>query len=129
MSQWTHVTGAIRVDWIINAGNRGAAIRLVKSVFGKTCNPKSSQEEWQACTVPRGSEGSLQYHIHEYDTGLPWVIVPVWGDLRDYDNVDEIRQWFFSVCQQLLIRQAILEIEVEGRDAVVVQYKRHEIEE
>lgn len=123
MSQWTHITGAIRVDGVVLHGNSSKMLEGLKGILGRTSTWESSHEECIATTVPCGSEGSLQYHIHEYGTGLPWAVVTVWGDLRDYSDVKAVTDWFDRVCTILpLIRQAILEIEVDGIETVVLRW-------
>lgn len=122
MSVWTHVTGAIRLDGLPNVHDK-FTIEKIREVLGNTCTFDSLYGEAKACNVPCGSEGSIQYHIHEYGTGLPWVVVTIWGDLRDYENVKEIEEWFLGVCRKWgLVRQGIIEIEVEGKESVVVRY-------
>lgn len=123
MSQWTHVTGGIRFDGVVMDGNRSMMLKGLKEILGRTCNWDSPSEDWTACNVPCGSEGSLQYHIHEYDKGLPWAVVVIWGDLRDYSDVKAISNWFENVCIGWpLIRQAILEIEVDGQETCVLRF-------
>lgn len=126
MSIWTHVTGAIRIDGVLALGDK-YTIEILKKFLGNMCKFSSTQEEWKNCTVPRGSEGSIQYHIHEYDKGLPWVVVTVWGDLRDYGDLegdfDKIVEWFTKICGgTYIIRQAILEVEVEGKTPCVLRW-------
>lgn len=124
MSEWTHINGIIRFDGVVFDENSSELLHKLEGILGHTCRYDSPKEDWDACTVPCGSEGSLQYLIHEYATGLPWCVVAIWGDLRDYSNVQEITDWFNKVCKEwVCVRQGIIEIEVEGKESVVVQYK------
>jgi hypothetical protein len=110
MSQWTSVTGAIRFDCLSN-DNNSELLEKLKAIFGHTCNEMSTPIEWHTCTIPYGTEGSLQYHIHQYETGMPWVIVSIWGDLRDFDNNTKIINWFYMICEEWrLTRQGVIEI-------------------
>ena len=126
MSTWTHVVGAIRFDGIprtsietfqfeaINAIMRGELKVDDKGVL----RPLISRRK-----LPTGSEGPIQYTLHQYGNGLPWIVIPIWGDLRDYDNVTEIKDWFFDLCQRYpLVRDAVLRIQVEDREPIVIQY-------
>lgn len=118
MSIWTHVVGCIRID-----GLPGLAMD-VKSIE-KIIGPMSLYDDLNNnSTLPTGSEGSLQYRIIEYDTGLPWVAVPIWGDLRDFDNAQEIKEWWENVLSKFqIVRDAILLIQVENRTKLILEYK------
>ena len=125
MSQWTHVTGAIRIDGMPKMRPDMYNVEEVKKILGFTCNFDSSEENWNKCTVPCGSEGSIQYRIHEYDTGLLWAIITIWGDLRDYGSVEDlekIKVWFLGVCNKWpLMRQGVLQVQTEGQN-IVLEY-------
>jgi hypothetical protein len=161
MSQWIHVAGMIRLD------NLGAALVKVPDVLpvtwkndqvkqaaenalGCACDYNSTSEEWDHCTVPCGSEGSLQYQITPYnrrDHGVCWGYVAIWGDLRDFgrEDVPKIATWFNKALSELRkphgfkpvdqmtqhekaiwalstfqIRDAVLCIEVEGQDGMTL---------
>ncbi len=114
MSQWTHVAGIIRLD------NMGVAmvmlptetkhekiIAAVKKALGNTCDYESGSESWEQCSVPRGSEGSLQYRVFRNsdrdDNALSWGYVSIWGDLRDVgdEDVPGIVDWFQKSLEKL----------------------------
>ena len=57
MSIWTHVAAVIRVDGI-------AALDGSPPDLGKTCTFESPEADWEACDVPCGSEGSLDWSLH-----------------------------------------------------------------
>jgi len=92
MSVWTHVSGSLRLDSI---PGMGPPIDL-HEVLGFTCTFDDNPNAWDACTVPCGSEGSLQFGT------VPGVVpsslnshnVIIWGDLRDYENPDSVVEWF-----------------------------------
>lgn len=115
MSIWTHVVGSIRVDGIPNISG---SVDAIKETLGKIC----TFEKWEeSTTLPCGSEGGLQYKVIEYDTGLPWITIPIWGDLRDYDDVEAIKKWWFETLEKLgCIRDAVIHISVEGKESIVL---------
>jgi hypothetical protein len=114
MSVWAHVVGCIRIDGIKQLG---ADTRKIESALGPMC----TFDEWNdASTLPKGSEGGLQYRIIEYDTGMPWVAIPIWGDLRDFDNANEIETWWLKTLPALgTVRDAVLQIVVDGVTTVL----------
>lgn len=125
MSQWTHVAGIFRVDaLIINEEVQKETIKEIKGLLGKIVD-FGDDDDWNTL-LPCGSEGSLKYEVIPNPSlnSLSAFTIPVWGDLRDYDNVDEIISWFEGVCRNLWIRQAIIEIDVEGQDPVVHRYEQ-----
>jgi len=86
MSIWTHVVGCIRIDGIPGLPTKGPnSPEGVERILG----PMSLYGSWNdCCLLPIGSEGSLQYRVVVYDKGLPWIAVPIWGDLRDYHDIE-----------------------------------------
>ena len=119
MSQWTHFVGNIRIDGIPGAHK----IEELEAILG----PISTYEDWvedNKVLLPNGSEGSLQYEIIEYSTGMPWITVPICGDLRDFGSDEDIigaKQWWRKLLKDIndkdcgYIRDAVLRIEVEGQ--------------
>ena len=112
MSQWTHVNGSIRVDHIKHLyGNIN-----FDSIF-KTCDYEDDEIGWAKCNVPCGNEGSLQVSIWENPDGhaLAGYTINIFGDLRDYDDDDEIIDWFTKLVTKTfpIIRDAIISIDVE----------------
>lgn len=122
MSTWTHVVGCIRIDGIPHGFEDCDKVEDIEKIFGPMCLYDAWNEE---STLPRGSEGSLQYRIIEYYTGLPWLAVPIWGDLRDYDSVEEIKEWFNGILSKLdfRVRDAVLHVQVECEEPVILTYK------
>src|SRR3990167_5577525 len=124
MSIWTHVVGCIRVDGIPDLGAR---IHTIEKILGPIC----TFDNWNdASILPRGSEGGLQYRIIEYHTGLPWIVIPVWGDLRDFDDTETIKAWWDEILLKLQwIRDAVLRVQVEGREPLIWAWKFSDSEE
>ena len=94
MSVWTHVAGCVRIDALPFL--RAEPVEdVVRRAFGKTCAYEDDTEVWDECTVPCGSEGSVQYRVARTGTEneLSWGLVYIWGDLRNYSNADEITTW------------------------------------
>jgi hypothetical protein len=125
MSQWTHINGQIRIDDMRFLESEGAL--KVKKILGNTFDWNSTEEEEEECSVPYGSEGSLQYIIYENPNlhHLAAYVVSVYGDLRDFgddEDVEKVKKWFTSVIDSSIIRQAILEIDVEGKGGIILYY-------
>lgn len=74
--------------------------------------------------MPLGSEGSLQREVfvNPNESCLAAYVVTVFGDLRDHDSFDDIREWFERSCGRCFIRQAVCDVEVEGWSGT-----RHEV--
>jgi hypothetical protein len=51
-----------------------------------------------------------------------WGYISIDGDLRDYDNINEILEWIKSMTIALNIRQGMLQIETEGLDTRILSY-------
>jgi hypothetical protein len=103
-------------------GTDGAVINRIKDVFGNTCE---YGERVDLCDVPYGSEGSVQYKVELTGTpsSLARVVVTVWGDLRDYDDAEEIVEWLKGTVKELNkqgigIRGGAFHIEVESQKDV-----------
>lgn len=132
MSRWTHVVGAFRVDSM--SMDAPPKAEDIEKVLGPMC----LFDTWdESSTLPRGSEGSLQYHVHVYREGgnLPWAVVSVWGDLRDYDSDSEIKKWWEETLDKLerhetaekcffTIRDAVLCIALESRKKPTILYRQ-----
>jgi hypothetical protein len=117
MSQWTHLAGIIRLDNMGHCMVRAATIRkkeimeeAIAKALGKTCDYNSPDEAWDQCTVPCGSEGSLQYRVfpnvdpQEDSHALSWGYIAIWGDLRDFGSEDmpKIKEWFQKSLEKLM---------------------------
>jgi len=110
MSQWTHVNGSIRIDHLKVMSD----YTDLNSKF-KTCGFTDDEIEWKECNVPCGSEGSIQVNIWENpeDHHLAAYTVNFWGDLRDYDNEQELVDWFTKIIKSHMIRDAVMSIRIE----------------
>jgi hypothetical protein len=121
MSTWTHVVGAIRVDGIPDLAPEVFNITSLMKIMG----PISSFDHPNDKTkLPCGSEGSLKYQVIEYQGGVPWVIIPIWGDLRDYYDLAKIRRWWFRTLRNFgepyMIRDCVLTATVENGDTITL---------
>lgn len=117
MSQWTHVNAVIRFD--------GLSTGFVKPPdLGFTCTYESTADEWAKCNVPKGSKGSLQYHVWENpnENSMASHTVMFWGDLRDYEDAEEILAYFKKITEGQLIRSGILEINIEFSDPMTYRF-------
>lgn len=123
MSQWTHVNASIRFDAVLGHG------MPTEKELGKICRfTDADTSHWSDSDLPCGSEGSIEYKIikNPDDNHIAAAVVVFYGDLRDYDNVDEILAYFNRIVgTQKLIRSGILEIDVEFDRSLIY---RHDIE-
>lgn len=144
MSIWTHVAAVFRFDYInedllgpcINGYRKPKWDKVTKRAI-YDCDWLSEddyeirrmEDDWEAYEkhpnmfMPTGSEGSLQrlVHINPDRSSAARYVVSVFGDLRDYENHEAIRQWFEDVCSRGVIRQAVCHCNVEG----VGEYEWH----
>ena len=98
MSIWTSVAAGIRVDHLRLNGLTGG--KPIKDIIGEPC----LVEKWNdKTTIPCGSEGSLEYIINENEDirFIPAYVVTIYGDLRDYEDVDAIYDWLYNLCKQI----------------------------
>jgi hypothetical protein len=116
MSYWTHINGAIRFDMV-----RVFEVGKIKDYhFGNTCDFDDSKEVWDACDVPCGQEGSLQYKYVPYkndDACITAGSLVIWGDLRGFEKEDQpkIIEWLNQCCtkyndQGLCVRDGVVQI-------------------
>lgn len=127
MSKWTHVVGTIRLDdySFISKPKRNTA-KDVEKIIGPTCSFK----KWNNNTkLPTGSEGSVEYKViqNRDESSVARFTVVFWGDLRDYDDLEEIKQWFMHLREELettdnemMYRDAILKAWVEYTDKPLI---------
>ena len=126
MSQWTHVCGCVRIDSL----EHESVNSRIETVFGKTVcwgSPTEmwgEQENYPELYTPTGSEGGIQYDVWENPKKYIAAShsVSIFGDLRDYNNVEEIIEWFNKICKAFVIRDAVLNIEVEYIKTVTLVY-------
>lgn len=112
MSQWTHVSGVLRLDGM------PMLPKMTEMDVRQILGPMCLFDAWdESSTLPRGSEGSLQYNVLRAGNGMVLWTVPVWGDLRDYGYEDarELEPWLLNIAKNWpLVRSAHLLVEVEG---------------
>ena len=132
MSIWTHVAAIIRIDSIKVLGVGPCSKEDIEKVLGPIVTFGSTDEEYGACTLPCGSEGSLKYSVweNEDDSSMAAFTVSIFGDLRNYDETDSIEKWFNEFCEKFpgMIRQAVCLAEVEYGETKVFQYKQDDAE-
>jgi len=124
MSQWTHVAGIVRFDGLFNMG-------MPEPDLGFTCRFDSKEVDWDKCNVPCGSEGSLDCKMWKNpDNGdLAARTAYIFGDLRDYDNADEIIEYFNRIVEGQIIRDACYVINVEYQPIRTFTYIENEFRE
>lgn len=126
MSQWTHVNGSIRFDALRIEGMPFNTAKEIEELLGNTATFEDSEDVWDKCNVPHGSEGSIQFHLWVNPNlhHIAAFTVGIFGDLRDFgaDDVHKIEEWFKRVTEteHIMIRSAILEIDVEYTDEPII---------
>jgi len=119
MSQWTHVNAAIRFDTFLGRGVP------TKELLGQMCRWEDEDtSHWENSILPCGSEGSIEYKIivTGSEDSVANTVVIFTGDLRSYDDVEGILKYFTMITDGKMIRSGILEIYVEGKEALVYRY-------
>lgn len=109
MSYWTQVNGSIRFDSLPFTDGG------FDTDFGNTCTFDSSDEEWSNCTVPLGSEGSLQYKFVPYendDHSITCGSLAIWGDLRGFEEEEhpKIIEWLNDISKNRIVRSGVCTI-------------------
>lgn len=127
MSKWTHVSGVIRIDdfSFISRRKRNTS-KTVEKIIGPMC----LFEKWNKYSkLPTGSEGSIEYKVVQAkdEFSLARFTVVFYGDLRDYDDLQEIKEWFIKLREEIeasdnemIYRDAILKAWVESTDKPLI---------
>ena len=117
MSVWTHVAGLIRIDVLRFEDINYIPIieESLKKTFGEVFgfNDEWPDEETiKNSKIPWGSEGTLKYIITEnpYKSSMAAFDVIIKGDLRDYDDLDYIIEWFKNGLKDFSVRQAVITV-------------------
>lgn len=124
MSQWTHLAGIIRIDNLLRhvtpeAPNAEDIIRILNEdpPVGSEGGCLFKFVEW-----PVADSFEEKDHTNVYSAGVYWGDAIISADLRDVgddnEEIEGIKQWFTGLAKKfwdakLLMRQAVLEIEVE----------------
>jgi len=120
MSQWTHVNASIRFDSIFSIGLPS------KAKLGKMCKWEDEDDShWEKSKLPCGNEGSILYRIikiRDQGDGQIQSVIVFTGDLRAYDNVNEIITYFNMVVKGECVESGILEIKVEFKKIYTLRY-------
>ena len=131
MSQWTHVCGCIRYDALRMVDMPHNTLNKIKELIGNSASFDDAEEKWDACNVPIGSEGSIQYVFWQNPnlSAMAAFTVGIFGDLRDFglEDVPKIKEWFEKVTtgKGVMVRAAILEINVEYEDEpIILRYEQ-----
>ena len=117
MSVWTHVCGSIRFD--------GIAGLTPEPDCGIPYTFDDDEVQWSKCNIPCGSEGSLTISVwnNPYESSLASKTISIFGDLREYQNEQEIIDYFERITKGQMIRQAFYTFHVEGKEARNFVYK------
>ena len=132
MSIWTHVASIIRIDSfrLLDDSLSKSTKELFLDIFGKECHWESPEEIWIDAEnhpenyLPMGSEGSLKMSIWKNPSrsSMAAYTVSIFGDLRDYDDLNAIKTWFKTACDKVLVRQAVITATNEYDDYLIYDY-------
>ena len=108
MSIWTHVLGSIRFDGIPGL--------TPEPDCGIPCTFEDDEKQWDKCNIPCGSEGSLIISIwdNSFESSLASNTISIFGDLRSFDDEQQIIDYFERITKGRMIRQAFYTFYVEG---------------
>jgi len=105
MSFWTHVNGSLRVDNpYIECDKRFKKCTHHMDTIFHTAHFGGGHDQWAACNVPCGSEGSLDvvvwHNPHKYHEDQS--VVSFFGDLRGYEESQhkDIVKWIDGVIKK-----------------------------
>ncbi len=132
MSRWTHLAGIIRIDNLLRhvtpeapTGMDVMRILLNYAPMGSEGGCLAKFVEW-----PVADSFEEKDHTNVYSAGTYWGDAIISADLRDVGDDDEeiegIKRWFTGLAEKfwdakLLMRQAVLEIDVEYKYSRVLQ--------
>lgn len=110
MSIWTHVVGVIRFDGIEGL--------MPKPDLGLTASYDDDEEAWDKCNVPCGSEGSISHSLstNPRDSSVARYVANIFGDLRDYEDTNEVIEYFNRIVEGQMVRQGMFSVSVEYGD-------------
>lgn len=127
MSVWTHVNGVVRLNDYSFLSSKRNTRKDVEKIIGPMC----LFHNWNKNTkLPLGSEGSVEYKVIQSteESNLARFNIIFWGDLRDYDDLNEIIQWFNNLKKEIeskdtfmQYRDAILSCECELGNSIIVK--------
>lgn len=131
MSAWMHVAAVFRIDGIRD--RKGGMRDRWDEVTGRTIHDgdwitedsyerRRMEEDWKEYDkhpdrfVPTGSEGSLQrlVWVNPNSSCMARYTVTVFGDLRDYESFDRVKEWFHETCRKCYVRQAVCNCVADG---------------
>jgi hypothetical protein len=119
MSIWTHVIGSIRFEGLIGAGDQAPDL-------GNQCEFDDDEEIWDKCDIPLGSEGSLKTTLwtNPDDCCLARWTATIFGDLRSYEDEDEIIDYFNRIVEGKFVRQGCFSFHVGDSPQRLFVYDR-----
>lgn len=115
MSIWTHVTGVIRLETGLKLDDDDIENLIGKRILYRAPQkPKDEYKEHPERFIPKGSNGSLNFHVYNHDNKyeLPSCVISIFGDLEDYADSDAIIEWFKSRVKSSIytVRQACITV-------------------
>lgn len=137
MSNWTHVAGIARIDYMPYTDTEDKVRTIVEKIFGKECKWSDDMSVWKKARehpeafMPMGSEGSLHLVLHDTNEKdcIARYVVSIFGDLRGHDDPNAIIEWFSNCCKAIdesedsvWIRNACVSVQNEWNGARVWSY-------
>lgn len=133
MSAWVHVAGIVRIDMFRfpeeGENDEKEIIELMTNNFGKELSFYDKTDKWEDAYkhpeyyLPFGSEGSLKMSvwINPDICYMAAVTVSIFGDLRDYTDVNKIIEWFKKKCnsKNIDVRNACITVNSDYDEPVV----------
>lgn len=109
MSIWTHVAGVIRIDGIYGVTEEIGSEAMLDRLVGKVLDFNDELDRWHDADehpeefMPLGCEGSLKRSlwINPHMNAMARYTLSVFGDLRDYHDVNAVVEWFRNRCRQI----------------------------
>lgn len=134
MSIWTHVAGVIRIDGLYGITEETDNETILDRIVGKVLDYNDDFSRWRDADehpekfMPCGSEGSLKRAMwrNPNTSEIARWALSVFGDLRDYHDVNAVIEWFKNCCKRLDdsdncigVRNAVITVECDDGNWVV----------
>ena len=130
MSNWTHVAAIIRMDGIQDlvefSQEDWDSIIGKEYQYGADSSVRQDFREHPENYLPGGSEGTLHKSIwvNPNKSHCDAYTISIFGDLRDHYDIDTIIDWFNTLCDKLVIRQACITVTNDIHGTKTVEYDK-----
>lgn len=143
MSVWTHVIGTFTMYDVPKEDSNVWRKKILKRLYRNLGRPSRYLEN-NKTIVPKGSEGSLHWTLQKVNMNgdIPiryrgkhvesWLqdhdryayVVSIFGDLRDYQNLTEIEEWFKNIIYEPRydVRDGFLKADCGDGNEIAISY-------